>query len=399
MLAIISANLLKSEKAQPKETPFEIRDTRLSGFLLRVQPSGSRSYIAEWGRGKRKTIGKVGHLTPDEARARCEKMLGNVAHGRQVSHGIDGADAFTLGEFLTGTYERWYRVNRPRTADKNLSRLRSVFAKWLPLPFTDITVERIEAWKTDRLESGLAPGTVLKDAMALSGLLTRALRLGKIQSNPMRSVDKPSIDRTPKVRYLDSKEEKRLREALTERDAEMRAARKSANEWRRARKQDRLPDLPHFGDHLTPAVLVSMNTGLRRGELLTLRWDNVDFKQKSLTIEGKLAKSKQTRHIPLNSDVIDVLKKWRAQSSDAERVFPFETSFKKSWASLLTRAGIERFRWHDLRHHFASRLAQAGVPLNTIRELLGHGNMAMTIRYAHLAPDQKREAVAKLVQS
>jgi integrase len=65
---------------------------------------------------------------------------------------------------------------------------------------------------------------------------------------------------------------------------------------------------------------------------------------------------------------------------------------------LLERAKIIGFRWHDQRHHFASRLAQAAVPLNTIRELMGHQSMAMTIRYAHLSPDQKAEAVAKLVR-
>lgn len=90
---------------------------------------------------------------------------------------------------------------------------------------------------------------------------------------------------------------------------------------------------------------------------------------------------------------------WRKQNLHHERVFPIATSFTTAWTALLKEARIvTRFRWHDLRHHFASRLVQAGVPLNTVRELLGDGIMAMTIRYAHLAPDQKREAVAKLTR-
>jgi site-specific recombinase XerD len=72
------------------------------------------------------------------------------------------------------------------------------------------------------------------------------------------------------------------------------------------------------------------------------------------------------------------------------------TGFRTPWQNLLKRASITRFRWHDLRHHFVSRLVQRGVPLNTVRDLLGHSTVQMSPRYAHLAPDQRREAVAKL---
>jgi hypothetical protein len=78
------------------------------------------------------------------------------------------------------------------------------------------------------------------------------------------------------------------------------------------------------------------------------------------------------------------------------RVFDVVTGFRAAWQKILKRARISNFRWHDLRHHFASRLVQHGVPLNTVRDLLGHSTVGMSLRYAHLAPDQRREAVAKL---
>ena len=139
-----------------------------------------------------------------------------------------------------------------------------------------------------------------------------------------------------------------------------------------------------------------MNTGLRRGELLALRWESIDFNGQILTVEGGTANNRQTRHVPLNDDAALVLRRWHEQANGGPRVFEARTGFKSAWAKLLKRAKITKFRWHDLRHHFASRLVQAGVPLNTVRDLLGHNSVAMSLRYAHLAPDQRREAVAKL---
>jgi integrase len=134
---------------------------------------------------------------------------------------------------------------------------------------------------------------------------------------------------------------------------------------------------------------------LRRGELLALEWKSVDLERKMLTVEGFNAKSNQTRHVPLNTEALDVLTRWKAQIAE-NQVFPF-TTFKKSWGALLHRAKIANFRWHDMRHDFASRLASKGIPLNTIRELLGHQSLTMTLRYAHLQPGQKVDAVATLV--
>lgn len=146
---------------------------------------------------------------------------------------------------------------------------------------------------------------------------------------------------------------------------------------------------------MTPAVLLSINTGLRRGELLKLRWSSIDFTRQLLTVDGANAKTRQTRHVPLNDEAMSVLIRWREQSGGGLQVFEIATGLKTALSHLLKRAKIAGFRWHDLRHHFASRLVQRGVPLNPVRDLLGHSSIAMTLRYAHLAPDQRRRRQAQ----
>jgi len=161
MRAIIGPNLLSSKVAQPTKKPFELYDNRLPGFTLQVQPSGVRSYYARFGRNRRITLGKADTLLPDEARERCQKALGNVAHGRHPLHGIAGTDGITLGEFIADTYTTWVKASRPRTAADTLEKLHRHFRTWYPEPLTAITVERVEAWKARRLNEGRSPSNCL----------------------------------------------------------------------------------------------------------------------------------------------------------------------------------------------------------------------------------------------
>jgi integrase len=124
-----------------------------------------------------------------------------------------------------------------------------------------------------------------------------------------------------------------------------------------------------------------------------------------LTVRGQSAKSGRTRHVPLNAEALAALQGWRAQCSAPEGlIFPGRNgarldNIRKAWLAVLADAEIKGFRWHDLRHHFASRLVMLGIDLNTVRELLGHASYQMTLRYAHLAPEHKAAAVAKLLRT
>lgn len=203
---------------------------------------------------------------------------------------------------------------------------------------------------------------------------------------------------------MNEAEEARLRAVMQAREERRRVERDSANHWREERGYVLLPSLRSvvFTDHVKPLILLSINTGCRRGELFDLTWSNVDMERRILTVTGATAKSRRTRHIPLNREATSVLTNWRAQCEDLSGlVFVNDAGVRFdrvnfSWRRLLKDADITDFRWHDMRHHFASRLAMGGVDLNTIRELLGHSDYTMTLRYAHLAPEFKMKAVEVL---
>jgi integrase len=191
---------------------------------------------------------------------------------------------------------------------------------------------------------------------------------------------------------------------LVKRETKLREARDRFNEWREKRGLKPLPQrTEEFVDHLRPMTLLALNTGLRRGELFQLRWSDLDTRQRLITVRGEGAKSGQTRRTPLNDEALSVLQAWHKQHAKADADdFVFKgrggalTRIDTAWESLMKLAKVKGFRFHDCRHDFASRLVMAGVPLNTVRELLGHASLEMTLRYGHLAPHHLHTAVAAL---
>lgn len=389
--------------AQAQVRPYELRDTLVRGLILRVQPSGHKSWIIEWTRGKRRTLGAFGHLTLDQARAHAQQTAAEYIQQGLPSIAKTKPTSCTLDAFLTDRYAPWARVELKR-GQCYVERIQVVFAGMLDTPLTDFNAALIDSWWRDRLttktaKTSLPPtkATAARDLACLRSALTKAVDWGLLERNPLLGLRQKSVQSRKVIRYLSPDEEARLRAALQRRDGYMVAARASGNHWRTIRGEPLYPDLPlgSYGDHLTPVVLLAMNTGLRRGELLSLTWADVDLEARMLTIRAENAKSGRQRHVPLNTEARAALAQWGAQAGRAGRVFQV-SDVKTAWGGLLESACIATFRFHDLRHHFASKLVRAGVDLNTVRELLGHADIAMTLRYSHLAPDGLAAAVAKL---
>ncbi len=362
--------------------------------------------MCEYARGKRVTIGKTDVLTPAQARDEAKRILGQAAIGA-LPVKEKKSPKLNLKNFIDNEYEAWRNANRKNGGD-DTRRLKTNFAcEFGDFLLSEISPILIEKWRTKRINAGKTAATVNRDISILKSALTKAVEWELIKEHPLIKLKPFKMDSAAKARYLDKEEEKRLKEALKNRDNELKNKRESANQWRKERGYDCFPDLQQFvfADYLSPMVLVALNTGLRRGELFSLTWDDIDFERSMLTVKGDTAKNGKTRHIPLNQIAFQALKNWRNTNDSMSSIFfnakkgTAFTHVKKSWANLLKKADINNFRWHDMRHHFASKLVMAGADLNSVRELLGHADIKMTLRYAHLAPEHKAHAVAKLVET
>ena len=357
------------------------------------------------GKKASRKLGNAQYLTVAQARQMVRELGGKVASGESIRKERPN-DRLTLGSLFEDHYFPYIRRELKGYAEQERA-LTINFGDYSKLPIEDITPILIDKWRSKCHESGLKAASVNRYTSCLRAAFNYAVRIGLIDKNPIARLS-PLKERDSKqvVRFLQPDERERLEKALEKREDRIRSERESANQWRRERgykvKRDKKGE---FVDYLKPLVLLSLCTSIRRGALLALLWSDIDFSTQTVTLRSADDKTGKTHRLPLSDDAIDILSSWRKQSEDAtpdSYVFPNPKTggslqaVKTSWKNLLEDAKIENFRWHDMRHDFASQLVMKGVDLNTVRELLCHSDMKMTMKYAHLAPQSKLNAVQVL---
>jgi len=412
MLIKLSEKIIR--EAKPEGKPAEYNDTIMKGLILRVQPTGTKTFLFAYrhtdGKRKRKTLGRYGAITLHQARELYKLTAADVVQGKDPQQELkqkrDDAKkerGYKLGIFIDEVYGPIV-LNRNKRGDYNLEVLNRDFKFLLDKSLYDITPTEIERWKIKMTKRGLKANTVNRRLACLKAVFSVAVDINIIDISPIRKVKNLKQLDDGRIRFLSEDENKRLRDAMRYRNGELISSRLRANNWRSNRGYEPYVEYQEcqFADHIEPMVLLALNTGMRRGEIFHLTWQDINLKTGMINVRAINSKSNKGRHIPLNKEVETVINIWLEQQPKKKwYVFPNKsgnrfTDIKKGWGSVLSQAGIDNFRFHDLRHDFASQLVMKGVPLNTVRDLLGHADIATTLRYAHLAKDHKLDAVLLL---
>jgi integrase len=253
------------------------------------------------------------------------------------------------------------------------------------LPAEGITSEDIQTWlleQSEEREWTSATRNRYRDAFSL--VFRKAVENHVLTVNPATLV-KAKLEHNERIRFLSEAEEARLLSALHE----------------------------NWPQHV-PAFLVSIHTGMRAGEQFQLKWRDVSFDRRLISLPK--TKTGKARHIPLNAIALQALEerkqvqleyetKQKERGADqADSVYVFrdagrdpQHNYRRWFNEALAEAKLKDYSWHCNRHTFASRLIMAGVDLRTVAELMGHSSIQMTMRYAHLAPQHSRAAVDRLV--
>jgi integrase len=262
---------------------------------------------------------------------------------------------------LVEQYLQYAKANK-RSWNRDEFSLKSLAQSFSGKYLYEINPYLIESYKTERRRL-VSPATVNRELACLKHILTKAVEWEMIQANPAKKV-RLFVENNKRIRYLTEEEIHRLYQ--------------------------------NASGHLKPIIITALLTGMRRNEILKLKWEDIDFDHRIIFVRN--TKNNEMREVPMNDALMVVLKSFRFNSpyvfvrEDGKPYISIRTGFE----SALRRAGISDFRFHDLRHTFASHLIMKGVDLMTVKEFLGHKTIDMTLRYAYLSPDHKRHAVETL---
>ena len=353
----------------PGQREYTVWDSKVPGLGVRVRPSGGRSFVLLRniaGRSRRVSLGPVETMTVEEARRTC---LVRQANPEPQETPVPRRQVPLFRDFVAGAWKEAhfdnYKASTQRSVQTALARqLLPVFGS---RPLDSISPASVRRWFDRR--SRTAPGGANHDLGLFRQIMNFAVACGHIDANPTQSV---RTNRRPALtRFLSREEVHRLHEVLD------RQTRKGAREQ-------------------ADIIRLLLLTGCRRGEIVRLRWSEVQSNMLALT-DSKTG----ARKVPLNSQAQSILR--RRPKDESPFVFPspldptrprsIDLSF---WYRARQDADIDNVRLHDLRHTYASHAVMNGVPLPVVSRMLGHSSVTMTLRYAHLA-DRDVEAAAERV--
>jgi integrase len=318
-------------------------------------------------------------------------ILGNVARRQHL--GIIDESAISFEDFADEWKSRVTPTLRPRSRERWFGIVEKHLKPAFPGTLRAVTHSDIEAYIAHRLKAPADseqaaqgeseskprkrrprpanPSTVNREVTVLKHMLRRAVEWGYLSEN--RAVKVKQLKESPgRTRFLAPDEINRLLEACDSGDAASTLARV----------------------YLKPFVLLALNTGMRRNEILSLTRRAIDWQNRMVTLEA--TKNGEARHVYLNDTAVEALRSLPARI-DTERLFPFEPNqLSMAFRRVAKRAKVDDFRLHDARHTFASYQAMAGVQPRGLQALLGHKDGRMTMRYSHLADAYLRAAVNKV---
>ena len=359
-------------KLKARDVEYTVWDTRLAGFGVRVRPSGRKSYVyhrhAEC-QSRKFTLGQVVLGGVDEARRECIEVWGRMQSGEPVE-GADGAQAPLFRDFVAGSWRA--ACYEPCKQSTKTSKDWALNNQLVPV-FGAMPLDRIDRTGVIRWFEGYsatAPGGANSALLVLRQIMNHAVARGHIETNPTRGVKR---NPRPKLtRFLSREEIGRLHEVLD-------------------RYEARRPSSNVQAD----IIRLLLQTGCRKSEILNLRWREVG----NDTLELEDSKT-GPRKVLLGPEARVIIE--RQPQSESPWVFPSPINPDRArteldlWKRVRKLAGIEDVRLHDLRHTFASQAAMQGIPLPVVARLLGHAQVQMTLRYAHVS-DRDVEAAAERI--